>query len=145
MAEDFQICELEVGGGTLALCPLPVGRMADVSAWRPDLVLSLVEPHEMPANLLSGHAVRQFPIPDFGIPSGDGWNAIESECLAVLNGRGRVLAHCKGGCGRSGMAVLRIMLAAGEADALARLRAVRPCAVETQEQLRWAQGGGGSL
>ncbi len=53
---------------------------------------------------------------------------------------GRVLVHCMGGCGRSGMALLRLMVESGEpADrALARLRAVRPCAVETPEQLAWA-------
>ncbi len=38
------------------------------------------------------------------------------------------------------MAVLRLMVEAGEDPdaALARLRAVRPCAVETGAQLTWA-------
>jgi len=51
--------------------------------------------------------------------------------------------HCRGGCGRSGMIALRLMIEIGEAadDALARLRAVRPCAVETPQQLRWATAG----
>ena len=58
----------------------------------------------------------------------------------ALTGRGRVLIHCKGGCGRSGMVALRLMIEAGEApdEALARLRSVRPCAVETDAQMRWA-------
>ena len=53
--------------------------------------------------------------------------------LSALQGKGRVLIHCMGGCGRSGMAALRLMIEAGEAPgaALERLRAVRPCAVET--------------
>ncbi|MDH5531227.1 MAG: protein phosphatase, partial [Paracoccaceae bacterium] len=44
------------------------------------------------------------------------------------------------GCGRSGMAVLRLMVEAGEPVdvALIRLRKVRPCAVETDAQLAWA-------
>ena len=54
-----------------------------------------------------------------------------------------MLVHCRGGCGRSGMAVLRLMVEAGEApeEALARLRAVRPCAVETEAQMDWARRG----
>jgi len=53
---------------------------------------------------------------------------------------GSVLVHCKGGCGRSGMAALRLMVEAGEDPhlAFARLRDVRPCAVETEAQLAWA-------
>lgn len=60
--------------------------------------------------------------------------------LATLRNGGKVLAHCRGGCGRSGMAVLRLMVELGEAPdvALARLRDARPCAVETQAQLDWA-------
>jgi hypothetical protein len=39
------------------------------------------------------------------------------------------------------MAVLRVMIAAGEdADAaLLRLRTVRPCAIETDAQMQWAR------
>ena len=53
------------------------------------------------------------------------------------------MIHCFGGCGRSGMAALRLMVEAGEDadEALERLRAVRPCAVETDAQLRWARAG----
>ena len=58
----------------------------------------------------------------------------------ALRGGGRVLVHCRGGCGRSGMVALRLMIEAGEApdEALSRLRSVRPCAVETKAQMGWA-------
>jgi len=58
-----------------------------------------------------------------------------------LQGGGRVLIHCRGGCGRSGMAALRLMIESGEeaGAALSRLRALRPCAVETEAQMAWAQ------
>jgi len=38
------------------------------------------------------------------------------------------------------MAVLRLMIEAGEeaGDALARLRSLRPCAIETHAQMAWA-------
>jgi protein-tyrosine phosphatase len=57
-----------------------------------------------------------------------------------LRSGGRVLVHCFGGCGRSGMAALRLMVAAGEGpeSALHRLRASRACAVETEAQRLWA-------
>jgi len=41
------------------------------------------------------------------------------------------------------MAALRLMVEAGEDanDALLRLRSIRPCAVETDAQMIWAQQG----
>ena len=53
-----------------------------------------------------------------------------------------MVVHCMGGCGRSGMILLRLMIDAGETpdSALARLRTARPCAVETKAQMRWATG-----
>jgi hypothetical protein len=40
------------------------------------------------------------------------------------------------------MVALRLMIECGESPprALARLRAVRPCAVETPDQMQWAYG-----
>lgn len=136
----FNVYELAVASGVVALCPLPLGHMAKVAAWAPDLVIALVEAHEMPEGIWEGYAMRHVPVLDYGVPENDGWPVVEREVLHVLQSGGRILFHCKGGCGRSGMAVLRIMLAVGEVDALARLRRVRPCAVETAAQLDWAMG-----
>jgi protein-tyrosine phosphatase len=85
------------------------------------------------------------PVPDFAAPGPEvlaQWPSVSHMARKALAGGGRVLVHCKGGCGRSGMVVLRLMIEFGEApeQALARLRAVRPCAVETQEQMDWAYG-----
>ena len=68
------------------------------------------------------------------------WRALGANARRALAGGGRVLIHCRAGCGRSGMAALRLMIECGEApdEALARLRAVRPCAVETGAQMAWA-------
>ena len=68
------------------------------------------------------------------------WPEVSALAAGILSSGGGVLAHCYGGCGRSGMAVLRLMVEAGEdaQAALIRLRAVRPCAVETEAQLAWA-------
>lgn len=140
VSPNFGIFALTAGGGTLALCPLPVGHLDTVRAWAPDLVVSMCESHEMPDGLWEGFPMRHVPVVDYGVPLGTTWDAVEADALVVLRKGGRVLIHCKGGCGRSGMAVLRLMEQAGERDGLQRLRAVRPCAVETEAQLDWALG-----
>jgi hypothetical protein len=148
------------GGGKIGLCRMP-GRGGDIAAdvaaitaWSPAVVVSLAGRRElevfaadrlpeMLAPFGVGHA--HFPIADYSAPdAGDaGWRAVADRLLAALDGGGRVLVHCMGGCGRSGAAALRLMVERGEAAeaALARLRAVRPCAVETDGQLAWAAAG----
>ena len=140
---DFHIYALPVGGGMLALCPMPDPRdHAVVQAWAPDLVISMVETKELAAGFTVPCARwMQVPVVDYGVPDDDGdWHRAADTALPTLANGGRVLIHCRGGCGRSGMAVLRLMIAAGEAAdlALARLRSVRSCAVETDAQMDWA-------
>ena len=162
MAE-FPIFELPLAKGVAALGPIP-GRTgayeADVSAllrWAPDLVISMTGVHEMDrvgASEMSKELVlanvdwRHVPITDFGIPTAnteETWASVQAQALDVLERGGRVFVHCYGGCGRSGMAILRLMVRAGEDpnSALARLRAARPCAVETDAQFAWASGVAG--
>ncbi len=83
-----------------------------------------------------------FPVADYSTPQRykQSWSEISNEAHEVLGASGRVLTHCYGGCGRSGMVFLRLMREAGEPVewALERLREVRPCAVETDAQKAWA-------
>lgn len=156
--DNFAIYDLAVGGGTLALCPL-AGRggdyardLAQVRAWRADIVLTMVEAQELTAKGAAGFGADiapavwlHFPVVDYQVPDAgqmDDWAEIEAQILVALAKGGRVLIHCMGGCGRSGMAALKVMIAAGEAPemALTRLRGVRPCAVETEAQMAWATG-----
>ena len=155
---DFSISELVAAGGVLGICPLP-GRfrdygtdLADMLDWRPDVVLTMTTVPEMARHgadrlgqdlMQAGVRWVHLPVEDFGIPTGE-VEAIWPDLLQVLALGGRVLAHCYGGCGRSGMALLRLMVEAGEdgPDALHRLRRVRPCAVETEAQRVWAFAGG---
>lgn len=150
--EPFALHRIEVGGGKLALAPLPAGAaaLAVVLDWRPDLVLSLTEPAEraaLGAGALPHEVARAgigwigLPVVDYGVPAAEcGWAAVSARLRGALAAGGRVLIHCRGGCGRSGMAALRLMVETGEdaKAALARLRAVRPCAVETAAQQDWA-------
>lgn len=159
------IAELKVGGGVLGIGPMP-GRggaydadLADLLAWRPGLALTMTTAEElaskgadrMPRDLgAAGVDWLHLPISDYGAPTGEtlaAWPEASARARDVLVGGGRVWVHCMGGCGRSGTAALRLMVEAGEepSAALERLRAGRPCAVETPEQFQWAAAGAGAL
>jgi len=158
----FAIYAIPAGqGGRIGLCALPgrKGRypqdFARILEWRPDLVLSMTEFQELRTSAataffddLRDNAVpfRHLPICDFGVPQGDtlaNWPGAAHEACALMQQGGRVLAHCFGGQGRSGMAVLRLLVEMGEPaeQALARLRNIRPGAVETDAQQAWAAAG----
>lgn len=155
------IAELSAGGGRLGICPMPgrggdyAGDLAALLDWAPTLVLTMTETAELAragAGKLPEHLTRagidwrHLPIPDFNAPpatTAARWLAASRAARdALAHGYG-VLVHCHGGCGRSGMAVLRLMVELGESPeaALVRLRAVRPCAVETDAQFAWAAEG----
>lgn len=154
----FQLAAVGVGAGELGLCPLPgrggdfAGDLDAVLRWGPRLILTMTTAAELDSAGASelgatlearGVAWHHLPIEDFGAPRGETlrlWPEAANAAREVLEAGGRVLVHCHGGCGRSGMAVLRLMIEAGEAPeaALLRLRAVRPCAVETEAQMAWA-------
>ncbi|WP_111732106.1 protein-tyrosine phosphatase family protein [Roseovarius amoyensis] len=155
----FVIYALPVASGILGIAPMP-GRgghyaedIAHMKDWKPALVITMATEVEMvewgAGNLgtdllYSGARWHHIPCPDMGIPGPDqaeAWRAASDRACAALRGSGRVLIHCVGGCGRSGMAALKLMVACGEkpAAALERLRELRPCAVETEEQYNWAK------
>ncbi|AKS47359.1 Cyclin-dependent kinase inhibitor 3 (CDKN3) [Octadecabacter temperatus] len=154
----FAIYPLEVGAGQVALSPIP-GRSGayetDLSAvlhWAPDLVLTMTTQSELDRmgatnfgdDLAAvGIQWRHLPIVDFGAPDNHikaMWGEVSRGSADVLANSGKILIHCFGGCGRSGMVALRLMVEAGEAPdlALKRLRQTRPCAVETEDQQEWA-------
>lgn len=158
MSLELELSALAVGGGTLAIASLP-GRggalEADLDLFRefkPSFVITMVTQEELNAvgaehfgAMIQSMGSRwaHLPVVDFGAPTLEtaaAWRDASETARAALKGGGRVLVHCKGGCGRSGMAALRLMIEAGEpADAaLKRLRSVRACAVETAAQLAWA-------
>ena len=157
----FDIFALDALGGTMGLCPLPGlgGQWADDAArideWDPDRILTLCTTPEMAElvapdlpSRMEGLVAKwhHFPIEDFGIPDPvqfGGWVDLSADVRGVLNKGGRVLIHCRGGCGRSGMAALRLMVDGDEdpTQALGQLRQARPCAVETDAQMMWATDG----
>lgn len=153
----YTIHALPVLSGILAIAPQPGaqgdyrGDLAHIHDWMPAMVISVVTEAELEAGApgfqadVTNMGTRWvgFPISDFGVPAPvqmQGWEAISARARAALKGGGRVLIHCRAGCGRSGMVALRLMIEAGvpPASALERLRALRPCAVETEAQMEWA-------
>ena len=159
----FVIHAVPVLRGILAISPLP-GADGDLEAdmqhlgdWRPAMVISMTTAPEMRAagagdlgQAVVAQGVRwvHVEVPDFGTPDPAAmaeWRRAAPLALSALRGGGRVLIHCRAGNGRSGMGALRLMVDAGEPHgaALARLRRVRPGAVETEAQLRWAKQRGG--
>lgn len=155
---DFVIHALQVGNGILAISPLP-GRGGSYAAdlehlreWQPAMLISMTTLAEMTAHGAQtlgadiqdrGARWHHLPVADFGTPDAqvaEHWPEVSRAARQALAGGGRVLIHCMGGCGRSGMAALRLMIEAGEKPdaALAHLRRIRPCAVETDEQMKWA-------
>ena len=155
---DYPISELSLGPGVIGIAPMP-GRSGTYQAdlnrilvWGAKLVLTMTTAGEMEragagslgADLRAAEVLwRHLPVADFGAPpplTARHWASVSTEARGVLGQGGRVLAHCYGGCGRSGMALLRLMVEAGEdpKSALDRLRIARPCAVETGGQFDWA-------
>jgi protein-tyrosine phosphatase len=157
----FTIADLvPPGGGRIGIAPLPgrEGRLAadvaTIAAWRPSVVVSMTEDDEMaqagaaglPARLAALDLVwRHFPVVDFGTPErGDTrWPVLAAELHAALDAGGRVLLHCHGGKGRSGMAAMRLLVERGlsPAEALVAARTARPGSVETADQEDWAAEG----
>jgi len=158
----FAIYSVATAGGDLAVSPMP-GRRGDlagdverIAEWSADMVISMTtdaefshcKTGELGIRLARvGIEWRRFPVEDFGTPGSteqSQWAAVSRAARAVLAGGGKVLIHCMGGCGRSGMAALRLMIESGEDpdDALSRLRDARPCAVETDAQFAWATSAG---
>ena len=157
-SKSYEIATLTLASGAIGIAPMPGTQQGFdldflvLREWRPRLVISMTQTSEMddhgaahlPTMLEQfGIAWLHLPVQDYGVPEGLAWPEVREQILSVLSDGGRVLVHCRGGCGRSGMLILRLMIATGEAPdaALARLRAVRPCAVETEAQLAWAAQG----
>jgi ADP-ribosyl-[dinitrogen reductase] hydrolase len=79
------------------------------------------------------------PIVDGSIPDerfDEKWDNAGRELRSILRNGSDVLVHCRGGLGRAGTIASRLLIELGMAPrtAIARVRAVRPGAIETCEQ-----------
>ena len=155
----FEVFEISVGSATLGMSPIPgltgnfLSDVEKIFNWNPTTILSLTPKKEMEdlgaSDFVSMMAKERipwvhFPIKDFSIVDQQQeilWEKISKNISLQINNGNRILVHCRGGCGRTGMIVLRFMIEFGEdpEKALERLRAIRPCAIETRAQENWAK------
>ena len=56
--------------------------------------------------------------------------------VKILNNEEAIYVHCYGGCGRTGTMLALYLISSGinGKDALEKIRSIRPCSVETEEQ-----------
>lgn len=116
--------------------------------WGGSTVITLIEAHEfklLQVPKLNETAARMglrwihLPIRDVDVPDQRfdlGWQTVGSEIHQRIDAGERILIHCRGGLGRSGLVAARILIERGCApqDAVHRVRAVRPGAIETRAQ-----------
>lgn len=158
----MKIYDVAAGTGRIGISGLPgaggalAEDVATIGEWGATLVFSMVSDAELDqgnvallSEMAASHGIdwRHLPVPDFGVPSvtvAAMWTEAAARAHRILDVGGNVLVHCRGGCGRSGMAALRLLVERGEAPdvALARLRTARACAVETEAQFKWAASAG---
>ena len=125
--------------------------LAVLTDWSPGTVISLIEQREFDLLGVPGLPQRlqslplewhHCPITDLGAPGGlfeTLFAQLEIRLLVDLSKGGRVLLHCAAGLGRAGTIAARLLIHAGEApaQAIARVRAARPGAIESAHQERY--------
>lgn len=122
-----------------------------IAAWGAEALVTLMEAHEL--DLLRvpdigaraealGMAWYHLPIRDVSIPDASferAYQTVGGELRRRLEEGGRIVIHCRGGLGRTGMVAARLLIELGEEPtrALERVRMARPGAVESSEQERY--------
>jgi len=116
--------------------------------WRTEVLVSLIEAFEFEVLRVSelpektrnlGIRWLHLPIVDVGIPDWRfeaQWDTAGKELRQVLVDGGRVVLHCRGGLGRTGMiaALLLVEFGLDPSAAIAAVRQARPGAIQTIEQ-----------
>jgi ADP-ribosyl-[dinitrogen reductase] hydrolase len=125
--------------------------MRAIRAWGASMVVTLIEDHEFQLlaieNLeqevrVHGMEWRHLPIRDVDVPDQrfeDAWEQTGAELHDRLDAGDRILIHCRGGLGRTGLVagVLLVERGCDPGTAVRRVRAVRPNAIETAAQERY--------
>lgn len=126
-----------------------------IRAWGASTVVTLIEHHEF--QLLAIETLEQevrshgmdwwhLPIRDVDVPDAlfeEAWEAAGTELHGRLDAGDRILIHCRGGLGRTGLVAGRILVERGcdPRTAIHRVRVVRPHAIETAAQDRYVLAG----
>jgi protein-tyrosine phosphatase len=121
-----------------------------IKQWGASDLITLLEPHELEELEItqlpkqtsdSGIRWHGLPITDGATPDArflGPWIKLVPTLVNNLRAGQKILVHCKGGLGRAGTVACLLLMASDAAtdadDAMAKVRAVRPGAVETQAQ-----------
>lgn len=122
--------------------------IAAIKKWGAVLVISLIEEHEfhmLGINELEVEVNKadmqwlHFPIKDVSIPDArfeQQWQQSVNTIYRCLDQGEKVLVHCRGGLGRTGLLVARLLMAYGASsdEAISKVREARTGAIETKEQ-----------
>jgi ADP-ribosyl-[dinitrogen reductase] hydrolase len=151
----WSISEVPAASGLIGIARQPGGSAGDLDAdlitlhrWRADIVVSLVEAFEFDVMSVARfpEAVKRLPVEWHHLPIADmqvpdaaferGWVCHGDVLRQCLRRGGRVLLHCRGGLGRSGMIAARLLVEMGvdPEAAIASVRSARPGAIETAAQ-----------
>ena len=122
--------------------------MQAIKAWGTDAFVTLLEDHEF--EMLSvcelpdvarklGMEYYHLPIPDVSVPDSrfkQEWNRVGPKLKEILKNGGKLVIHCRGGLGRSGMIAAQLMVELGTnpEEAIIAVRTARPKAIETSKQ-----------
>lgn len=168
-SDPLEVAELPAGEGIVGvtLCPGKRGGSIFGDGWERDLatdvavirdwgasaVVTLIEDHEL--QLLGVQALpsavraariewHHLPVKDVHAPDKrfeTRWVYAGARLRERLRSGERVLVHCRGGLGRAGSVAARLLVEFGAepCEAIRKVRAVRPGAIETREQERWVE------
>ncbi|MCF8506988.1 MAG: ADP-ribosylglycohydrolase family protein, partial [Caulobacter sp.] len=128
--------------------------LAAIRAWGADALLCLIGVDERAALRVANlpDAAGRFGLTFVEAPLTEGlppdaafaarWAEIGPPLRALLRGGGRLLIHCRGGLGRSGTVAARLLVELGQdaEGAIATVRAARPGAIQTDEQVEHILG-----
>lgn len=132
---------------------LEIDTMA-IKGWGTTSLVTLMEDHEfeqlgvrqLPFKAQElGLTWFHIPIRDVSIPDArfyERWPGIGLRLMAALKEGGRVVIHCRGGLGRSGIVAALLLIEAGmdSRTAVISVREARPGAIETIQQEAYVRG-----
>ena len=122
-----------------------------IQAWGARALVNLMEEHEYKLLRVPDYVtkVRSYPMEYFHLPIVDVhapdkrfmdlWKSAGPKLRQILQSGGKILLHCRGGLGRTGMVAAQLLVELGmpHKDAIKAVRDARPDTIETLDQERY--------